>query len=259
MGTSTSNSGQNGGTPLVPSWLTDEPTEQNSKPEQPVDPKRFMVPRRNFTRFINSGDGRSLSRATSGYVRNSLGGAHNAAVRLGEARNSTARMLSLFNGFATHGVSETQRKFQLGDIIGKPADEAFLSIMEFVCPDGGSVDEGIARDSYIDAIAEFPDMDSKTIDEFTPAEFLAFMEMYMTNVIEGRLINDIGNKLISLPNDIATANNLQEQIKGYIRGSVSDAVAQLKIDIATIDSSQAKNITETVYREAYEFLAETED
>jgi len=168
-------------------------------------------------------------------------------------------MLSLFNGFATHGISESQRKFQLGNIIGKPADEAFLSIMEFVCPDGGSVDEGIARDSYIDAIAEFPDMESKSIDEFTPAEFLAFTEMYMTNVIEGRLINDIGNKLISLPNDIASINNLQDQIKEYIRGSVSDAVARLKIDIANIDSSQARSITDSVYREAYELLAETEE
>lgn len=257
MGTSTSNSGQNGGTPLVPSWLADEPSEQ--KPEQPLDPKRFMVPRRNFTRYINSGEGRSLGRATSGYVRNSLGGAHNATVRLGEARNSTARMLSLFNGFATHGVSETQRKFQLGDLIGMPADEAFLSIMEFVCPDGGSMDEGIARDSYIDAIAEFPDMESKSIDEFTPAEFLAFTEIFVTNVIERRLINDIGNKLISLPNDIASVSNLQKQLKEYIHGSVSDAVTRLKIDIANIDSSQARSITDSVYHEAYELLAGMEE
>jgi hypothetical protein len=141
----------------------------------------------------------------------------------------------------------------------KPADEAFLSIMEFVCPDGGSMDERIARDSYMDAIAEFPDMESKTIDEFTPAEFLAFTEMYMTNVIESRLINDIGNKLISLPNDIASVNNLQEQIKEYIRGSVFDAVTRLKIDISSVDSSQAKKITDSVYREAYELLAKMEE
>ena len=147
MGTSTSNPGQKGGTPLIPSWLDD-----NNFDPQPQASDRFSVPRSNFTRFINDNragnGGRSghLSRATSHYVRNTLGGSSNATARLGAARRSTTQMFSIFNSIITHGVAESQRLFRLGDIIGKKAADALLMIGKFICPDGGSTDEGIARD-----------------------------------------------------------------------------------------------------------------
>ena len=68
MGTSTSNRGQNGKTPLVPSWLIDD-ENNGTKPDteitgdniqqqddtQSYDSKRFTSPRSDFTRYINSG------------------------------------------------------------------------------------------------------------------------------------------------------------------------------------------------------------
>lgn len=165
MGTSTSNRGQNGNTPLVPSWLGDNdgdqpqgqphPTQPQPTQPQEADPKRFSSPRSNFTRYINSGGRGSgnLHRATSNYVRHSLGGSRNATTRLGSARNSTTRLFSVFNSFASRGVADTSRDYKLGDIIGKSASDVLLRIIDFVCPDGGSTDEGIARNSYIEALS----------------------------------------------------------------------------------------------------------
>ena len=108
MGTSTSNPGQKGGTPLIPSWLDD-----GDFPPQPQAPDRFTTPRADFTRFINdnksgnSGSTRHLSRAASRYVRNSLGGSSNATTRLGAARTSAVRMFSVFNSIIKRGVDET--------------------------------------------------------------------------------------------------------------------------------------------------------
>ena len=159
MGTSTSNPGQKGGTPLVPSWLDDV-----DFPPQAQPPDRFSTPRADFTRFINDnrsgsgGSARHLNRAASRYVRNSLGGSSNATARLGAARTTAVRMFSVFNSIITRGVDVTQGTFKLGDIIGKKASEALLMIGEFVCPDGGSTDEGIARDSYVEAIIAMPEL-----------------------------------------------------------------------------------------------------
>lgn len=184
MGTSTSNRGQNGNTPLVPSWLGDnggdqqpgqhQPAQPQPAQPQPADPKRFSVPRSNFTRYVNSGGsgGGSLHRATSNYVRHSLGGSQNATTRLGSARNSTARLVSVFSSFANRGVAETSREYKLGDIIGKSASDVLLRIMDFVCPDGGSTDEGIARNSYIEALSTLPDWEDKTIESLTRLSFL---------------------------------------------------------------------------------------
>jgi hypothetical protein len=276
MGTSTSNRGQKDKTPLVPSWLGDNDSDQQpgqpqpgqhpsaetqSEQSQPADPNRFLAPRNNFTRYVNSGGsrGESLHRATSNYVRHSLGGSQNATTRLGSARNSTVRLVSVLSSFINSGVAETSRDYKLGDIIGKSASDVLLRILDFVCPDGGSTDEGIARNSYIEALSTLPDWDNKTIESLTPPEFLAFTEIYMTNVIEERLVNDIGNKLFALPDDVAKVESLQGQLKDYLKGTVSDSVSKLNIDIRSIDTSQTKAIVDSIYRTAYDILSELEE
>jgi hypothetical protein len=291
MGSSTRNRGQNGKTPLVPSWLDENGGGNDFTPKGPVipqnldgdesapnspqtpqnpdgdekqlnnnptqqDPKRFSAARSNFTRYINNGGsgGGYLRRAVSSYVRHAAGGSQNATKRLGSARNTTAKLLSVVGGFANSGVSATARLLHLGDIIGKSAKDAFLRIMDFVCPDGGRTDEGIARNAYIEALSEMPDWENKQIETLTPPEFLAFTEIYMADVIEGRIVNDIGNKMFSLPKDIATVEGIQEQMKDFIKGAVSDAVFQLKIDIKNIDSSQTQSIVDSVYKTAFDIM-----
>jgi len=271
MGTSTSNRGQSSNTPLIPSWLKDndddettgQPRPDQPQPEQPqpADPNRFLAPRSNFTRYVNSGGGggSNLHRATSNYIRRSLGGSQNATTRLGSARNSTTRLFSVFSSFASRGVADTSRDFKLGDIIGKSASDVLIRIMDFVCPDGGSTDEGIARNSYIEALSTLPAWEDKPIESLTPPEFLTFTEIYMANVIEGRLVNDIGNKLFALPKDVTQVESLQGQLKEYIKGAVSDAVSRLNIDIRSIDTSQTKAIVDSIYRTAYDILSELEE
>jgi len=271
MGTSTSNRGQKGNTPLVPSWLRDNDVDiqpgqsqpANPEPEEPqlTDPKRFFTPRRNFTRYVSGGGrgGKLLRRATADYVRHSLGGAKNATIRLGSARNSTVNLVSVFSSFVNSGIAQTSRNYNLGDIIGKSASDVLLSIINFVCPDSGSIDEAIARNSYIEALTTFSDWENKTIESLTPEEFLAFVEIYMTNAIEARLVNDIGNKLIILPDNVTEVENIQEQLKDYIRGAVSDSLFKLKIDIRSIDATQTKAIVDSIYCMAYDILSELEE
>lgn len=260
MGTSTSNPGQKGKTPLIPSWLDDD-----NSPPQPQTSDRFSPSRTNFTRFINDNrlgstrGGRHLNRAVSHYVKKSLGGSSNATVRLGAARTSAARMFSVFNSIIAHGIYATQRSFKLGDIIGKKASEALLMIAAFVCPDGGSTDEGIARDSYIEAIIAMPELQEKNIETLSPPEFLAFTQHYMAKVIEERLINDIGTKSFSLPDSVAQIDEIQRQLSGFINGAVSDAVTKLHIDISQIDSSQVKSIVDSIYKKSYDLLAGLEE
>lgn len=260
MGTSTSNPGQRGGTPLVPSWIDDDTSPIEQLPPN-GDPNRFRAPRSDFTRYLNSGgqDTHSFHRAAASYVRYSLGGAQNATTRLGAARNSTTRLLSIWGSISSNGIAEASRRFGFSDLIGKPASEVFLRIVDFVCPNGGSEEEGIARDSYIEAILSLPEINAKNIEDLTPDEFLAFSEIYMANIIKQRLINDIGTKAISLPTNVAQAEMIQQQIIDYIKGAVSDAISDLNIKIENIDSTQTKSIVDSIYKRAYDIIASVED
>lgn len=261
MGTSTSNNGQNGKTPMVPTWLDENDDKENNDIPASADPDRFKKPRNNFTRYVNSGGRNSsnLHRATSQYVQQSLGGTKNAVTRLGAARSSTARLVSVLGSISGQGIRETSKKFGLGDLIGKNASDVFLEIMDFVCPDGGRTDEGIARNSYIETIESMPELSSILIENMTENQFLIFTETYMSNVIQERLLNDIGNKTIFLPDDMNTVVIIQEQLNDFIFGAVSDAMVHLNVEIKNIDSAQTRVIVDTVYEKAYSILASMEE
>ena len=273
MGTSTSNRGQNGNTPLVPSWLDDDlndmPQQDSKIPvdneqyddTQSFDSKRFTSPRSDFTRYINSGGNKTdrLHKAISSYVRKSAGGSQNATIRLGSARRSTAKLVSIMSGFAGGNISATANRFNLGDIIGKPAKEVFLRIMDFVCPDGGRTDEGIARSAYIDALSTIPDLENKQIESLSPSEFLAFTEIYMADVVQKKLLNDIANKMFSLPDNISTIENIENQMKEFIQNAISDSISRLNVDICNISQQQAQNVVDSIYNTTFDIMSSYEE
>jgi len=258
MGTSTRNDGQKGKTPLIPTWANDDNIQELPSLS---DENRFRAPRGNYTRFLNDKGMSSsyLRKATSQYVKSSLGGAKNAVIRLGSSRESTVRLLSIFNYLSNNGIEDTGRKYQLGDIKKISAQKFFIKIIDFVCPNGGSVNEGIARDSYIETLLEFEDIENRSIDTLSNEELRVFMEKFMANVIHSRLLNDIGNKSISLPEDVKTVEFIQEQIEMFISGAVNDAIHKLNININDLGNDKANLIVNNVYEEAYNILSNMEE
>lgn len=265
MGTSTHNRGQKGNTPLVPSWLDQIGTNEslstddidNADIPQIGAPDRFTGPRGEFTRYINS-SGRNTGMAKksiSNYVRYSMGGSANATRRLGAARNSSARLLNIVGAFTTGGAQAVEQYLSLENLAKKPASEAFIAIADFVCPDGGPQDEGIARSAYIAAIEESPEIATIPFEDLTSEQMLLIVEKSMANVVCGRLLNDIGNRIIMLPDDIDIANILVTQIKQFIQGAISDAISMLGVNVNNLSQNRSIEIVNQVYQTAYEIMA----
>ena len=245
MGTSTHNGGQKGGTPLVPSWL--EQPDVNPQNENGLGPDgsqippvgdvdRFRTPRGEFTRYINSG-GRDSSlgrKSVSNYIRNSLGGSSNATQRMGAARSSSARLLNVAGVFASGGARAVEQYLSIENLSHKTASDAFIAITDFICPDGGPQDEGIARSAYISAIEESPEIATIKFEDLTSEQIMVIVERTMANAIFNRITNDIGNKIILLPQERAISDRLIVQMKDFVKGSVSDAVINLDIKAGNI-------------------------
>ena len=265
MGTSTHNGGQKGGTPLVPSWL-DQPdanmqnnTDPNTTGNQiPLmgDPDRFRKPRGEFTRYINSGGQNSgLGRKSiSNYIRNSLGGSSNATKRMGAARSSSARLLNVAGVFASGGVQAVEQYLSISNLSHKTAREAFIAIADFVCPDGGPQDEGIARSAYISAIEESPEIALIRFEDLTPDQIMVIVERAMANAIFNRITNDIGNKIILLPQDRVISDSLIVQMKDFVKGAVSDAVTNLDIKAGNLRQEASLEIVDQVYEVAFDIM-----
>lgn len=274
MGTSNSYDGPNVKTPLVPSWLEPNdgsPNGEKSKPNDPQsvpipperppippngDPDRFKSARTNYTRFAGSGgrDGASLKRAVSNYVSRASGGARKAAQRMGAARATSAKLTFFLSTLATQGVQQVLKVLNLENLAGRPIEEVFLGLMDYLSPDGGTIDEGIAREAFIETIADLGENGITNLDGMTSEQIQTVFELYVTHSIEARLCNDIGTKTIILPKDFREIANVQAQLRDFIRRGVSDAINQARTAFHTLTSQQVQQYVDLVYEQAFSIL-----
>lgn len=282
MGTSNAYGGPAGGTPLVPSWLgTDDgplaapdgapsandgasdesPAPIPSPPAIPPIPAptavgRFTAARNSFSRFASSGgsDRASLGRAVSHYVSTASGGSRAAAQRMGASRAAGARLLGFLSGAAANGSREALRVLSLETLAGRPIEEVFLGLMDYVCPDGGTVDEGIAREAFIETIAELAENGIIDIDDLTADQMQTIFELYSTHAIEARLCNDIGTKAITLPANPSAAANVQAQLLDFVRRSVADALTTARAAMQALTPERVLGFVTHVYEQAFFIL-----
>jgi len=281
MGTSNTYGGPGGGTPLIPSWLepdgiapsADQDAENHANPADssatgapgspirlpipdPAPAGRFTAARNNFTRFAGSGghDRRSLGRAVSHYVSTVSGGPRRAAQRMSTSRAAGGRLLGFLADVRTRGAEEALRALNLERLAGRPIEEIFLGLVDFVCPDGGSLDEGIAREAFIETIVELAENGITDLDAMTEDQLRIVFELYASHSIEARLCNDIGTKMITLPLGGLEADRVQVQLRDFIRRGVSDALMAVRDTLAAMTPNRILHVVRQVYEQAFGIL-----
>ena len=288
MGTSTPFKGQGGSTPLVPSWVDDEgappaapdgvappdgsppadpadgtvpPAGSPAPPMRPpmpalADPTRFSAARNNFSRFASSGgdDRRALGRAVSNYVGSSSGGARTAAARMGSARGAGSRLVGFLSDAATRGAIEALRALNLVALAGRPIEEIFLGLTDYVCPDGGTIDEGIAREAFIETITDLAGAGITDLDGLTPDQMQTIFELFAANAIEARICNDIGTKTVILPSDSRQAERVQAQLHDFIRRAVADALTTARATMTSLTPDRSLAFVGRIYEQAFGIL-----
>ena len=279
MGTSTRNIGQNGHNPLIPTWLEDDPVpmalgqtdvpiqpasdtiQYPNNPPQPIpdeaDPNRFRGPRTSFTHFVSSGgrNGSSMRRGVSHYVSRSLGGSSNATKRLGSSRTSTARLYGVLRTLAgSGGLRDVARLLKIDNLEGLRASEFFIKVAQFVCPDGGSEDEGISRSAYYDTVADNPELMDKPTEELTREEIDSVLQRYMSKVVMQQIMNGIANNTIRFSETLDEISYIEDAVEQLIDQSVADAFAQVRQENTDMTNVKAKEITDRVYQKTFEIL-----
>lgn len=277
MGTSNAFGGPGNNTPLIPTWLEPEtpvlpanapvplpnvdgqgdqnsPKETNSPVPQAPPPYRFTTARTNMTSFASSGNSVNLGRAVSHYVSVSSGGARRAARKMGSSRKTGAQLLNFLSDTVKQGARDTLQALHLENLTGLPIGEIFLGMIDYVCPDGGTIDEGIARDAFIETIADLAENGITDLDSLNSEQMRTVFELYVTHTIVNRLYNDIGTKAIQAPTDVLKAIQIQNQLFDFIQRGVADALTAGDSDMQTLTRDRVQGFVDQVYEKAFVIL-----
>lgn len=287
MGTSGSSTGSGTGTPLVPSWL-DEPgseplpggddqapeddTSDDSQdgqqdgqdgepnpsiPALPPD-KRFQSARNNFSRFAGSGGTnlRALRHAVRDYVRSGTGGSANAVSRMARSRAAAGRALGVLRDLQRDGTQETLRQLNLQNLSGGSVQDVFIGLTEVVCLDqhGGPIDEAIARDAWLETIAELDKFGINNIDALTEDQVKELFLSFIAHSIEARLYQEIGVNGFKLSSDLGNIEAFDRQFRDYIERSVRDSFSGDMSQLSGMSDDDLRHVVDTTYLEAWQLL-----
>ena len=86
---------------------------------------------------------------------------------MGASRGSGARLLGFLADAQARGVREALRSLDLESLAGRPIAEIFVGLADYICPGAGTVDEGIAREAYIETIIELTFVEVESV--FVPS------------------------------------------------------------------------------------------
>ncbi|HHJ4624061.1 MULTISPECIES: Qat anti-phage system associated protein QatB [Klebsiella/Raoultella group] len=264
MGTSKAYGGPVNG--LIPDFVDNPPPPtlplaDDSTQDIPVTPPDssgagpFRTPKANFTRYSRSGSRSSLGKAVAGYVRKGMGGAGRASRRMGSSRTAAGGLLGLISDYQQGGATQALGRFYLGNLAGQSASSALLSLVEFLCPPGGSVDEGIARQAMLDTISDMSDVGEENFDELTPDQLKEVFISFVVHSIEGRIMADIGKNGIKIPDDIDSIVSIQEDLHDFVDGATRTQLRDEIRDLSRLSGDTVDGKVEEIYTVAFELLA----
>ena len=282
MGTSGSSRGPSSSTPLVPTWLdeaeadsaldvitsspeddvgTDYPSDQDDSSTRPAIvpppiPQRFRASRRNFSEFAKSGGSNrtALRRAVRNYVRTGTRGSQRASRRMGASRTTAGRLLRVFREFQRHGVDATLRRLDLTNLVGHPVVDVFLGITDVICQDGGSIDEGVARDAWLETIVDLIQLGDETLDRLSIGQVQEVFLTFVAYAIKTRLFQEIGINGIRIAENLSAVETFDVQFRDYLRRGVRDAFGHDLSHLADLSDQEIRTIVDETYQNAWELL-----
>lgn len=216
---------------------------------------RLSTAKGNFTRFVRSGDSDTLRRSISQYVRNGTGSARKAARRMGASRSAGTQLLQVIRDVNRQGAVATLQKLNLQHLSGRPAADVFVAMLETVCPPGGRIDEAIARQAMLDAIADLADAGGETFEQMTPEQLSEFFQDFVIYTIEGRVIADIGTHAIDFPETVDGVEQVQEQLHGFVTNCVRGHLGEHFDGLVEKTDEQVKETVERIYEAAFELVS----
>lgn len=283
MGTSGTFGGSKNG--LVPSWVGEPPSQPaaapadggdgaangkgdggqdngNAAPANPtkyppipsVSPSSGLGPARgDVTRGARTSDSRAIRRGAAKYVGAS-GGGRAASNRMSNSRSVAGGIAGFARTFAEQGPVEALRRFNLEGMAGAPAEDVFVAMTDMLCPEGGTLDEAIARDAMLETVAAMATEGVGNFDELTAADLQEFFIGVVSRSIEGKILNEVGTNALSVASDIAGVERAQKMLHDFVNGCVRDRFDERGTNLENLDGANINGFVDDLFSAAFDLI-----
>ncbi|HEK0907447.1 TPA: hypothetical protein SMQ04_002216 [Pseudomonas putida] len=174
---------------------------------------------------------------------------------MGTSRAAAAKLLSIFGDVQRNGAAETLRRLQLTVAPGQPASQVLLALLEFICPPGGAIDEGVARQAALNTIAELDEAGSGSFEDMTQADRQNFFLDFVANSIESMIMADLGGRGITMPDDVDAVERIQSQLSSFITGCTRGQLANRLEQWPAPTDQEVNQVTSVIYEAAFDLIA----
>lgn len=175
MGTSASHKGPKHGVSFDPPWLNDiddieKPAAPMPNPQTPLaPPARFRSARSNMGNYVRTGDKEFLAKSLGNYSRTGMGGSRNVANRMRYSANIASKIYSSFSSLRERNEPEISSIINSYRNANADVYSLIDAIAEYICGDGGSLDEtssiGSVSSALSDLFDENPDVDITALSD----------------------------------------------------------------------------------------------
>ncbi len=209
--------------------------------------------RGNMTRGARTSDARAIRRGAGKYVSAS-GGGRAAARRMPNSRAVAGGVVGLARSFAKEGPTEALRRFNLAGMAGEPAEDVFVALTDMLCPPGGTIDEAIARDAMLEAVANLAAAGVGSFDELSTDDLRELFIGVVSRSIEGKILNEVGTNALSVPADIAGVERAQNMLRDFVEGCVRDEFEARGSELGDLDGKVIDRFVEDLYAAALDLV-----
>ena len=269
MGTSASHNGPKSGVSFDPPWLNDI-----DSPETPVSPlqnpqlapavlplappARFKSARTSMGDYIRSGSQESLTKSLGHYSRTGMGGAQNVASRMRHSASVASKLYSSFSSLRQGNeptISNIISNYRAAntDVYG-----LIDAIAEYICTNGGSLDETSPKDSVFLALSDLfdknPDVD---ITALSDDSVWSLVSSFLGYEAFSRIQLDIGQGFetndVSLTDRVTRLNDMRE----YLESEISSQINVIRNEIGNKLPSDLQKVMMTAVERTFKVFEVT--
>ena len=247
-------------TPFADGESADPKSGENQGPEAQLPNDTQELPktslsriRSSFTRYTNSGKTNHLERAVRRYVA-TAGGIRSAVTRMPSSTKVVSNLARFANRVVTEGVEQALEEFNLQSLADRPAAEVLEALVDKIGPEGGTIEEAVARDAMIETIADFVSKDLDDFSQLSREQLGELIVQVIARSITTKVINEIGTNSLHGSASDADFQRAESTLKDYTLGAAQDAFERKFSLGKAISSQQVDHRVKEIFSNALEIL-----